>query len=399
MSHWTNPALLAGRRVKPAFVNLAKLFAGGADGLMIDFKDQTTLFQDPNGILPVTANANPIGLALDQHKWGGKTLAQYRASQPEKITNGDFAANVTGWSIANAGNGALSWQSPGKLRTTATNSSTPGATQEFTCVVGRWYELFLNIVTASAVHTSFAIGTSAGAGQVHSTGNLGNAPGLYRRFFKATATTHYITMYGPSGNGNIAEFDNVSVKEIEGHHATQTSTARPTWASATGDVSFNGTSQYLITDFFFRDKGNHMAAWATFGASGANRTVMGAGHSSSSELANLYADTTGVLNARAGGSSLLVNSGVNVATTTKTFLVDQQTANVQLIIDGGSPASGSTPGDMPDAVRGIPLWIGVYNNSGAAASYFNGRLKRVTAGQLRVQDSMNAATFHKNLIA
>lgn len=366
MSHWTNPALLAGRRVKPAFANLAKLFAGGADELMVDFTDVTTLFQDANAALPVSANGQGIGLALDQHKWGGKTLAEYRAAQPELMLSGKFDADITGWSLANASNGALSWQAPGKLRTTANNGNTPGAVSPgFTCVVGRWYELSLDIVTAHSSYTGFAIGTTSGGGQTYSSGNLFNAPGFYRRFFKSTATTQYITLYGPGGGGNIAEFDNVSVKEIDGHHLTQVSTGRPAWASATGDVAFNGTSHHMISDFLSGSGSCFAAAYhGALGNLSADRCAIGAYNGSNAHMQIGLRMTTGKGYMRVTNAAAISGS-TTITGLTDTLLADKGGTDHDLFVNGAIEGTAANSGSLPTAT---PFFVGALNSNGSAAS-------------------------------
>lgn len=384
-----------------SWANIGALFNDGAiDGLMIDLTDKTTLFQDTNGAAAVVSNGDPIGLALDQHKWGGKTLAEYRAAQSELAANFDFATDISGWTIKN---GSAVWSS-GKMRLTASTGSQPASEQLITGLTsGRWYEVtFVSSGRQSGTGTQvgFSVGTTASVANNLAYQEVGIAAGTFRRFFKAMATSLYFQFFGAGTSGSVTDVESFSVKEIDGHHATQILTARPTWASATSDVLFDGSNDYLTTtDFYFRDKGNHMAAWAAFGASGATRMVMGAYHSSSSESAVIQVTSAGLLQSYAGGSSPLLNSAVNVASTTKTVLVDQQTADAQMSIDGAGVTFGATPGDMPDAARIIPVFIGAQNNNGSTNLFFNGRIKRIVAGQVRVQDTMTAAEFHQNLIA
>jgi hypothetical protein len=403
MSVLAHRMLMAAARVSgpPAysFKYLAALFSSGVDGMMIDLTDKTVLFQDPNGAASVLTNGDPVGLALDQHKWGGLSLAAYRAAQTELVSNGDFNANITGWSLANASNGALSWQAPGKLRTTANNTSTPGATQAIICAVGRWYEISVSIITAHAAYTGFAIGTSPGGGQTFGTGHLGNMPGLYRRFFRATATTQYVTLYGPNGGGSIAEFDNVSIKEIDGHHAMQTTAgSRPTWVSATNDVQFDGTNDYLTTnDFFFQDSGNALAAYCAFSASVANQSIFGMGAPAGNEHGYLHADAANLPLAVLGSTQ--INGAGSLVNASKTLHADHTSTNSQFFTDGVANGSLSLTGNLPDAARSFPAFIGARNNGGSPTGYSSARIKRIFAMRARVQDSMTAADFRQNMIA
>ncbi|WP_439605089.1 hypothetical protein [Shinella sp.] len=381
--------MMAGNR-KPAFRNLAALFAGGADGVMIDLTDKTTLFNDPNGTFPVVNNGDPVGLALDQHKWGGKTLAEYRASQPELVTNGDFATDVSGWNLAGA-SGTITWQA-GRMRVTATTNSTPGASRAFTCVIGRWYELSIDIPVAHSNYTSYNIGTGPASGNTYTSGNIGNAPGSYKRFFKAAATTQYVIVYGPGVGGQYIEVDNISIKEIDGHHATQTSTARPTWASATNDVLFDGTNDYLsVGDFDFPTGDCFLAAWAKSNTQ--NRAI--AGVVQSSIYMALFHQTGGLLYS-AVGSSTPMTGAVTSGGVYHTLLADKNAANANFVADGVVEATKATPGST--ATTG-DMAIGGWNSTGTPSAFLAGNVKRIVAGQVRVQDTMSAADFHENLIA
>jgi len=379
-----------------AFANLAALFNGGAiDGVMIDLTNKDTLFQDANGAAAVVNNGDPVGLALDQHKWGGLTLAAYRAAQAEKIADADFSVGaLTGWGSQFVASMSVV---AGKLRVEGSSAARSRAAAPAAAVTAnRWCELSIDITSSTSGSGPFGIqiGTTQGGTDIYN-GTV-STTGMHRRLVKPSGTSVYVTVEGRAGAGIVTEFDLVSLKEIDGHHATQTSTARPTWASATGDVLFDGTNDYLTTnDFYFQDFNDHMAAWAAFGASGANRMVMGAANTSPSEIAHIFAGTSGVLNVR-GGTAIV--TGPNVANTTKTVLVDQRSADLQLLVDAGTPVSGVSSA-MPDAVRARPLFIGAQNDNGTPSAYFNGNIKRIVAGQVRVQDTMTAADFHENLIA
>jgi len=58
------------------------LFLPGDNGFLYDFSRADTLFQEATGTTPAGVDQN-VGLALDISKWGGKTLVQVLAAQPE----------------------------------------------------------------------------------------------------------------------------------------------------------------------------------------------------------------------------------------------------------------------------------------------------------------------------
>jgi hypothetical protein len=380
------------------FSNLAALFAGGADGLMIDLTNKDTLFQDANGALPVSANNDPVGLALDQHKWGGLTLAAYRAAQAEKVTNAEFTTDVAGWSVLGGG-ASISWVA-GKLRLNNPSAATPYFYSSFSTVVGRWYELSVAFdIQVGTGSPSLFIGTASGSGANYSGSNIITTPGTYRRWFKATAATTFVTIQCASGTSS-SDWDSVSVKEIDGHHAVQNPTSvRPTWASATSDVAFDGSNDYLTTsDFYFKDSGNFMAAYFA-GVAGSNyRGMLGASASPGGmEYAQLgVANSTNRMYASMGPNTREGTTSIQGAT--GTLLADQGSLE-QLFRDGIQEGSYGYGGPMPDAATGRMVYIGCYNSFGTASGFYNGRLKRVICGQVRVQDTMSALEFHQNLIA
>lgn len=387
---------------KPAFRNLSALFAGGADGIMIDFINKDTLFQDANGALPVVSSGNPVGLVLDQHKWGGLSLAAYRASRPELMTNGTFTTDISGWTQVGSF-GTIAWNA-GTMEITANAGSTPTASVTVSgLTVGRWYELSVEIVYRDVTTTQgFFVGTSAGSSVTLNGQNIASQPlsTPARRYFKATQTTHYISCYGAGGAGNKTRFDNVSLKEIDGNHAYQAGNSCPIWYSTTNDAAFDGVNDYLNTDFYFRDAGNFLSAYFTRGSTGSTRNLCGAYNTTGgTEAGYLTLNSAGVPIGNIGGGGITSSGGALPSAGPFTLLGDQSVSQADLFLDGALVGSRIPPGDMPDAARGRTFIIGAFNSNGTVSGYFNGNLKRVVAGQVRVQDIMSAADFHANLIA
>jgi hypothetical protein len=233
------------------------LFANGEQGGWYDPSDLTTLFQDAAGTTPVTADGQPVGLALDKSKWGGKTLAQVIAGQPELISNGELTANTNGWTAVNS-----------PIVTTGVNGATiqnNGSTYGFmyqgiTTVVGRRYQISVDIdfTGPGFARVDWAGGVPAGVG-----GNPinVNADGHYSGGFTATTTTTYICVGNRNDNNAVNAFKNVSVKEIPGNHATQATVAKRR------AYKTDGTLSWLLDD------GSDDALPVTFPNLGANCTV------------------------------------------------------------------------------------------------------------------------------
>jgi hypothetical protein len=187
------------------------LFANNEKGVWYDPSDFSAMFQDSTGITPVTAVGQPVGLLLDKSK--GLVLGS------ELVTNGDFSNGITGWTPSNATLTVIN----GEIEVNVTSAwgyarqvSIPGF------VVGRTYEISgtLRAGTVTKVRVNRAAGETFG-----STTSKTNTQFTYR--YVATATTLSLEL-DTEGAVGTAYFDNISVKELPGNHATQaTSTSRP----------------------------------------------------------------------------------------------------------------------------------------------------------------------------
>jgi hypothetical protein len=192
------------------------LFANNEPGVWYDPSDMATLFADAAGTTPVTAVEQPVGLMLDKSK--GLVLG------PELVTNGDFSNGTTGWSAGGTAATASISVVDGWMRVTKTAGSVyPQAFQILAVTTGtKFYKVTCEYRNPfnRQVFVSFS-GTDRNFGTA-SSGTLS---------FVTTASTNVfqIGLRETSGNaGDYIEFDNVSVRELPGNHAFQTtSTSRP----------------------------------------------------------------------------------------------------------------------------------------------------------------------------
>lgn len=185
-------------------VSPAALFAAGEVGAWYDPSDLTTMFQDSAGTTPVTAVGQPVGLRLDKSK--GLVLG------PELVTNGDFSNGTTGWTA----NSATLSDNAGRLQvvTTAVNQ---GASQSFATVSGRRYQVSVTVVSATANY-NIGYGNAFGQGQVYDSGALSGAR-TFTASFVSNGTSTVFWLYAADAGTFI--FDNISVKELPGFHASQ----------------------------------------------------------------------------------------------------------------------------------------------------------------------------------
>jgi hypothetical protein len=188
----------------------ALLFSNDEPGVFYDFDDWSTLFQDTAGTQPVTAANQGVALALDKRL--GLELG------PELVTNGTFDENIDGWTNSTPSAGNISF-SAGQLLVERVSGGT-SAYQVLACVVGYTYQVLFNFTSVVSGLPRISATSSAST-----PGSGVTDPQATRFVFVATATTMYIHLGLNSGNGTSGSYDNISVRELKGNHATQATTA------------------------------------------------------------------------------------------------------------------------------------------------------------------------------
>jgi hypothetical protein len=165
----------------------SSLFKSGEPGAWYDPSDLTALFQDSAGTTPVTAVEQPVGLMLDKSK--GLVLG------PELV----YTSNISGLP---AGGGTQFY--PVNMI-----SLSAGKAYRITFTVSGY---------AGTGNVGLAGAAPAGVVQINCTGN-----GTYSCVQFPTASGGVIFF---TSNTNTANFDNISVRELPGNHAFQS-----TWAN------------------------------------------------------------------------------------------------------------------------------------------------------------------------
>jgi hypothetical protein len=272
--------ILNGVTLNNTFVNIyggelpTVLFAAGEQGVWYDPSDMSTLFQDVAGTTPVTAVEQPVGLMLD--KRGGVPLGA------QLVTNGTFDVDLTGWSTLSPATAAWSSDGIAIIRNGASFQSQPG--QQISIVAGKTYLLVADITVAA---------TGGGGGELaifsadRTTGRTpaafmrGSSVGTIVGLFTATVTESAYLIAGIGGvtNGAVT-IDNISVREVSGNPAIQTSSSkRPTLSARVNlltktqelDDAVWAASSMTITDGATDPNGGTTAN--TLAATGANGTV------------------------------------------------------------------------------------------------------------------------------
>jgi hypothetical protein len=194
----------------------SKLFALGEVGAWYDPSDLSTMFTDRAGTAPVatvgTVADQTVGLILDKSE--GATIG------PELVTNGDLSNGTTGW---NAVNSSVLSVSSGMLRVTNGAAAYGLGSQGFTTIVGNTYRVSFTKGITSGGSSYVHVGSTAGGTDI--LGNVSDSNFV----FVAITTSSYLNFTAVSNTiSSWAEWDNISVKEIAGNHATAPSdAARP----------------------------------------------------------------------------------------------------------------------------------------------------------------------------
>lgn len=227
---WTPSATILGGASKTLNQIIKSLFANNEQGFAYDPNDLTTMFQDAAGTIPVTTVGQPVGLMLDKGK--GLVLGS------EVIINGDFSSGKAGWTDTSNW-----WSIVGGRAYHPYSDLYKEFKQSVASMAGKFIELSFDI---QVVQGTAVVGISAA--------NLA-APTF-------TVGTHKAKMYALPSVTSVffasrylsttpAEFyiDNVSIKELSGNHAYQTtSAARPILRDVPKRIDFDAVDDKLITN-------------------------------------------------------------------------------------------------------------------------------------------------------
>ena len=225
---WTPKATILGSASKTFDQIIKSLFANNEQGFFYDPNDLSTMFQDAAGTVPVTTVGQPVGLILDKSK--GLLLGS------EKVVNPNFDSD-TAWTksatVTISGGSAILNNASGN----------PILSQNVGLVADRWYDVTI-------VVSEFTVGGIVF--RVYGTG--GNEPilgistsGTYN--FKMKAKSDATGLIGFSASLTSVKIDSVSIKELAGNHAHQsTSSMRPLLVASPQSLDYDTVDDKLITN-------------------------------------------------------------------------------------------------------------------------------------------------------
>lgn len=156
----------------------------------------TELFSGAVGVNPLRCAYDSTQNAVWVSSFGANT---------ELVTNGTFAANITGWTNTSAAGGSIAWNAAGAMDLVFTTGN-GNAQQAVTTVVGKTYRIS---ATKGGTTLGLNVGSTAGGSDLYVGAH--NATDISATFV-ATTTTTYITCYrAVVGTGTV---DNISVKRV-----------------------------------------------------------------------------------------------------------------------------------------------------------------------------------------
>ncbi|QPF36501.1 hypothetical protein H0S57_08055 [Acinetobacter johnsonii] len=205
------------------------LFSNGEQGFFYDPNDLSTMFQDAVGTVPVTDVGQAVGLLLDKSKgsvMGSNIVTDGGFNDPTK-----WLPVGSGWSISKGNAVANNAPLSTKLAQVAPNIVIkPNTHYEVTYSCTDWTSGQFGILIGGAGVNIIRSGTGTFTERVLS-GNLNG-----ELWLRANTTL-------------TAKFDNITVKEIYGNHAYQTtSAARPVLRDAPHRIDFDAVDDKLITN-------------------------------------------------------------------------------------------------------------------------------------------------------
>jgi hypothetical protein len=223
-------------------VQLATFFSSGVKGAWYARSNTGSVFAESAGFTQSSVGgAVGLGLSLDQG--GGRGT--------ERIVNGGFGSDLTGWRAGPViSGGGISWVA-GKLRAsnTAVGTNYERGVQDLVgLTVGMLYEIKAEVSVVAGTPTESRI-TVIGVADI----DQPIARTSVNAVFRATATTHTLC-FGPRQVGSavpvVSDWDNISVRDVPGNYQLQASAGlRPLYQASPRRAVFDGVDDVLNTTF------------------------------------------------------------------------------------------------------------------------------------------------------
>lgn len=329
------------------------------------------LMQEATGPTPVTAVGQPIGLALDSGLWGGKTLAQVVAGQPELVVNGDFSS-ASDWAFDGLNAAGISIAG-GKLNFDGTSTNF-GQQNAFQSIGGMAAGKIYKVQYTVNDYVTGAIRINAGKGGA-ALGTNRSANGTFIEYLFPSGTSPNVLNI-QAGTGFIGSIDNVSVKLIPGYHATQSNVnLKPVYQTTGG--KYDGLDDNLLTGYTAGPGENFIAALVTVPASIPSINVIAGTTDGIGGRFRIGIDTSGRFCAGVGSQlegTIFAAGDLHSTKVVVGLSIDGSTVR---LFSGATLAYAAAQAGVPPVT--IPFRIGALNSNGTATNCFAGSIKRIIA--------------------
>ena len=283
----------------------------------------------------VTRAADILTVVAAKMPWPDGTYVETTGT--ELVTNGTFDTDISGWTNAMPSAGTVTWDSSQRLKVEAIGVGYT-ATYQFSATVGKVYKIVatLEADAANSVSNSARIrGTNSVGGDMQVTSN-GTAQTIVK-YWTATSSTVYLRPSAASTGtwgaaGDIAYFDNISVKEVDSPAVSIQMQGKMTY--------FDQHIAYEVVPYFWNaNTANRILTYLQTSGSNTGRVYFGQrGGGSTDDVfgdPNSYAPGINVpfkIAARHGAT--FINGAIEgtalTANTTLTALPDLSSSNLQL---------------------------------------------------------------------
>ena len=236
---WTPGATVINGAKLSFEIVMKKLFANGEQGFFYDPSDMGTMYQDAAGTVPVTAVGQPVGLVLDKRKGSVTGINLHTPTTPMNATTYPAIGTRSGLDIT------VSQEVSGYA----------SVSLGMPTVVGKTY--LLELIAPDVAGFWVLVSDNSSSDSANRRTAISTAPGSKINtkitfIFTASAAVTYIHLNRGTSVTSPATFKDVSVKEVVGNHAYQTTSAsRPILRqnATTGAyyLEFDGTDDFLQT--------------------------------------------------------------------------------------------------------------------------------------------------------
>ena len=223
---WTPEATVINGAKLSFEIVMKKLFANGEQGSYQDPNDLSTMFQDAAGTIPVTGAGQPVGLVLDKSKGLDLSSELLTALSPLNST--------------------LSSTLPPLTATSTAASGAYGATKVNFAQAGKTYKVKMSW-SGNAQLNAISL-QCGGAGGAPALTLPATASGTIEAIF-VVATNGPLNIYkNSSAIGQSFTIDSLSIKELAGNHAYQTtSSMRPLLVASPQRLDYDTVDDKLTT--------------------------------------------------------------------------------------------------------------------------------------------------------